>query len=139
MIMNITDDSYLLKLKQMKWDDARIGARMGIPPEEVKRRWDNLVKVTNEPGFSGIQELRQVGMVMVTQYQLMGQTLGIFTAALNDTFEPSELRGIIESCPKDTDLATWLVRNALILKPFSLPSPQQLAQEIERAGKAPVN
>jgi hypothetical protein len=137
--MNITDDSYLLKLKRMGWNDERIAFRMNISPAEVGRRWENLLKISQDQLANGLGSLCQVGLVMATQFQLMGQSLGILMGALNNTYRVDELQAVMDQCPKDMEMASWLLRNVIILKPFSLPSPQQLAEEIEKDAKSSQN
>jgi transcriptional regulator with XRE-family HTH domain len=135
----LTDDTYLIKLKQAGWTDRKIAEKMGISVEAVQLQWQGLVRLATEKEENGQTELIQVGMVMAQQFQLLGQSLGIFTNALNGTYEPAELRKVIAECPPGEDLAAWLLKKTLILKPFSLPSPERLAEEMEKASKAPQN
>lgn len=137
--MALSDDTFILKLKRLKWSDERIAQRMCIPVEEVQRRWANLLKSTEEQLANGIGALRQVGMVMVNQYSLMGQTLGVFTGALNNTYSADELQAILDRRPESENLVSWLLQNAIILKPFILPSPEKLIEEMEKDAKAPQN
>lgn len=129
----ITDDSYLLRLKRKGKSNEFISAKMGIPLEEVDERWRAIVKMQVLKEENGLSELRTVCAVLQNQFQLLGQSLGIFTNALHDTYEPSELRKIIEACPKGTDLGTYLMKHTIILKPFFLPSPAELAAEAENS------
>jgi hypothetical protein len=133
----LTDDVYLRRLKRAGKTDAFISAKTGISIQEIEKRWKSIQKLEREGGENGLQELRGVSRILGEQVQLLGHTLKIFDAALADTYDPTEFRLLIQSCPSGEDLAGFLLRRSLILKPFSLPFPSSEPSGEEPGGKIP--
>jgi hypothetical protein len=127
----ITNESYLIRLKQKGKSDEFCAAKLGWTVEEVRKRWKALVEMAAAPESNGLTELRAVTSVLSQQMQMIGQTAGIFTNALLSTYPVLEFREIIEACPKDQDLAAYLLNRCIVLRPFSLPTPEALAREAE--------
>ena len=127
----MNDDGYLLKLKRQGKTDEFIAVKMGITVPDVQRRWEALLQMASQPQQNGSMGMRQLTVVMTDQFKLMGQTLGLLVQSSLNTMNPSELRAVIESCPQDADLAGWILTRAIVLHPFSLPSPEELAKDAE--------
>jgi hypothetical protein len=133
----VTDDAYLVRLKRKGKSDEFISAKMGLTLEEVRRKWAGLVEMASVKPESGQSELRQVGLVLSQQLQLLGQSMGIFLQALASDYEPSDLRALIDSCPAGQDLAAYLLTKTIILRPFSMPTPAQLMEAAEKPRPLP--
>lgn len=135
----ITDEVLLLRYKKLNWDDARIAAKMGWKVEEVAARWMIFVKSLTQKEENGHDKLCQVAHVMADQFQLLGQSIGILSEAIGQKMDIQDLRAIIEACPIDEDMASWVSRKALVLRNFCLPSPEQIAQKLLEAGRIDQN
>lgn len=123
-------DSYLVTLKKKGKSDEFIAAKMGLKEEEVRERWKAVVEMAKAVPENGLDELQEVCRVLGQQMELLGQSMGLFNSAFR-SYEPTELRKIIKECPKDKDLAAYLLTKVIVLRPFSLPSPEKLADALE--------
>lgn len=64
--------------------------------------------------------------MLCQQYNLLGSSLKFIAHALNNGVTPTTLRETIEACPKDTDLASYLMGKFIILQPYpTVQSPEQ--------------
>lgn len=131
----VTDETYLIRLKNKGKSDEFCAAKLGWTTEEVRKRWKAVVDMAQAPEQNGMTELKAVTSVLAQQMQLIGQTAGIFTNALLSAYPVLEFRAIIESCPKDQDLAAYLLSRCIILRPFVMPAPSQLIGEAEAPAK----
>ena len=127
----ISDDAYLYKLKTSGWSNLKVAQRMGVTVEEVQDRWDRIKNLSKTEPLSGADDIRGVVGITVQQFHLLGQSISLLGDAINNGIEPSELKGVIASCPEGEDLVTHLLKHLIILKPFILPSAEELIKEAE--------
>lgn len=131
----VTDTSYLVRLKRKGKSDEFIAAKMGMSLEEVRDCWDKLCQEATVERDNGLMELKQVVLILSNQFQLLGQSLGLLSGVLDNTVAPEDLRNVIKSCPVGTDLSVHLCAKLIVLRPFELPTPAQLAGQIETPQK----
>lgn len=127
----VTDTSYLVRLKRKGKSDEFIAAKMGMTVPEVRDAWDKLCQEATVERDNGLMELRQVVIILSNQFQLLGQSLGLLSGVLDNTVPPEDLRKLIASCPVGTDLAVHLTAKLIVLRPFEMPTPMQLAAKLE--------
>jgi hypothetical protein len=116
----VTEDGYLAQLKSLGKDDDFIAAKLGLPIQEVRKRWRALVEAKTDHN-AGTYEILEVFRALRQQHLVMGQVIDLLANATGNVYEVSELRKLIDSCPKKKDLAAWLTKHATVLKPFQIP------------------
>jgi hypothetical protein len=131
----VTDTSYLVRLKRKDKSDEFIAAKMGLTVPEVQDLWDKLCQEATIERDNGLKELRQVVIILSNQFQLLGQSLGLISGVLDDTIPPEDLRKVIKDCPLGTDLAVHLTAKLIVLRPFQMPTPLELASKLETPQK----
>lgn len=131
----VTDTSYLVRLMKKGKSDEFIAAKMGLTVPEVRDIWDKLCQEATVERDNGLKELRQVTIILSNQFQLLGQSLGLFCGVLDDTITPEDLRKVIKDCPLGTDLAVHLTAKLIVLRPFQMPTPLELASKLETPQK----
>lgn len=119
---NITDETYLLKLKMAGISSASIAQRLGITKEEVERRWQLLQKKMEAMQKSGHQGLINQFTLLCGQYQLMGESLKIIAGALGNEVSTEELKAAIVP---DAEKTLENLRSFIILRPFVPISPEE--------------
>jgi hypothetical protein len=134
--MDITDDTYIIKLKQGQVPDHIIAARLGISVNEVRRRWDALVKVSGASRSTGMTDLWQICVNSSEQIKLLGSSLWMITTALGNPATPEEVSIAIQSCPEGTDLAVHLLSKFIVLRAYVPPPPEAMMEEVEGLAKA---
>lgn len=131
-----TDDRYLLKLKNVGKTDEFIAEKMGLTVQEVRRRWRNIKQVLDQPQQNGLEDLKTVAHTIGEQAGLLSHSLAIFEGAFADVPSANEFQQLIDQCPKDQVLAPYLLAKLIILRPFRMPTPQQVIEALE--GQPPV-
>lgn len=112
------DDYYLAKMKQAGATDQDIAAKLGLSPEEVRRIWADMIRLKDNLEESGYLKLSEQFNLLCAQYNLVGSSLKFVAGAFANAYTPSELREIIAACPKDRDLADYLMGKCIPLKPY---------------------
>lgn len=131
----VTNVSYLVRLKQKGKSDEFIALKMGLTVPEVQDAWDKVCQEAIIERDNGLKELRQVVIILSNQFQLLGQSLGLLSGVLDNTTSPEDLRKVIKACPVGTDLAVHLTAKLIVLRPFEMPTPMQLASQLETPAK----
>lgn len=130
----VTDDSYLAKLINAGKSPGAVAEKMGLTVKEVMERLAALeeARLARESGNGcGGDDFQKVYMVAVNQFQLLGQTLGVLGSVMKDSMGQNQIRDLVKSCPVGVDLSSWIFKNSIVLKPFQLPSPEQIAAKLE--------
>lgn len=116
--MNIDDDQFLIKLKQLRFTDAQIANRLRITPEEVGRRWAELLTVAAAVEKNGHWHLVNTFSLMSHQYQLLGETMKAIGGQVCKGPSLDEVRAVIANGPPET-AAERLVETFVVMNPFT--------------------
>jgi len=130
----LTDDALIVKYKSMGMTNARISCKMGIPTEEVERRWRRIVTTVQSHQRSGTTALVDQMRTTVLQYQLVGESLKVLTDAFANAITPSELRALISDDPEQT--VQNLFNNCILLRPFIPSNPADALLESQQKQEA---
>jgi len=124
----MNDNKLLAKLKIGGWTDERISAKMGIPKEEVQKRWLAIKSIADSRSTAGMAELVGRFTSLCHQYELLGEGLKNFSLLLSSQVEYTEMKSAMPSL-KEED-AIWILQNYLVFRhPFlSLPPPPPLPE-----------
>lgn len=132
----ITDDSYLIKLKSLKWSDERIAVRMKWTVEQVQKRWLELLQISESMQSNGYVDLNTTMTQLGHQFQLVGQSLVEMSRAMSNSYTPAELKELLYSQFADDShldaLVSDLFKNCIILKPYIPTPPEKQLEETER-------
>lgn len=125
----ISNDSYIARMFLSGRPAHITAAKLGMTVEEVNKRWAEIKNQATEVPANGLKELRDHQLLLLDQFALLGTSMAIVSNAINNTVSLEELKHIIAAKPPGSDLADWLMKQLIVLKPFALPSPEKMLED----------
>jgi len=123
----IDTDKLLVKYKTAGQPDHIIAAKLGIPVDEVKKRWAELETLAKEMDCGYIALSTQYN-ILCQQYQLLGESLKIIANALGNRMTIAEVNQILCSAGPG-EAATKVISSAIVLRPFKGIDPIESLKE----------
>lgn len=118
--MNLTPEAYMAKLKQAGWSNQRIAERLGWTEEQVAARWEEIFASSVSKLESGYIHLVQHFNNLSLQYNLLGESLKILGAAL-DQVPLEELRRVFAEIPQEQAAPEYISENFMVFRKFIPP------------------
>ena len=129
----IGDDQYLVKCKQTGLKNEVIAEKMGITPDEVERRFRQLIQIADQIQSNGWVDFQNQFTVLCTHYQLLGESLKAIAQGLQP-LTPSEIEHHLAGSSEDIKRSLEsLTQNCIILKKFIPVDPIQALEEQTRS------
>jgi len=132
---NVSDDSYLFKLKTAKTPDAVIAKKLSISVEEVGRRWERIVADLKVSEHNGYNALCDQFTVMANQYQLLGASLKVMAGVIGSVMNSQELEELIPLADVENRKLVLenLRKHCIILRRFTPVSPEEVLHQVHAA------
>jgi hypothetical protein len=117
-------DDIINKYKRAGISDEVIAEKLGVPVEEVRKRWADILrqKITGDAGYG---DLVAFFNLLASQYQSLGRSLQILGHILGAVMTPSEMRELIDKDPEVT-LQNFATK-AIVLQPVRIDKLQNLS------------